>query len=167
VYEIPADHAGGTHWYHAHHHGSTALQAGGGAAGLLIVEDAADEMSAEVLAAPELAVMIANVPLPDLETVATASGDELVTSDLVQGTEGNDLFLANGAYKPTVAVQAGVATRMRMVFAAIMNELELALGDGCEWELLAKDGIPVSPAPRALGDGIVYERERARASTGE
>ncbi len=31
VYEIPADHMGGTFWYHAHHHGSTFLQVSSGA----------------------------------------------------------------------------------------------------------------------------------------
>jgi FtsP/CotA-like multicopper oxidase with cupredoxin domain len=36
VYEVPADHMGGTLWYHAHHHGSTYLQVAAGAFGLLI-----------------------------------------------------------------------------------------------------------------------------------
>ncbi|MBS0471493.1 MAG: multicopper oxidase domain-containing protein [Proteobacteria bacterium] len=36
-YDIPADHPGGTLWYHPHHHGSTALQVGGGASGALII----------------------------------------------------------------------------------------------------------------------------------
>jgi FtsP/CotA-like multicopper oxidase with cupredoxin domain len=31
VYDIPANHMGGTYWYHAHHHGSTYLQVSGGA----------------------------------------------------------------------------------------------------------------------------------------
>ena len=35
VYDIPADHMGGTYWYHAHHHGSTFLQVSAGAFGLL------------------------------------------------------------------------------------------------------------------------------------
>ena len=39
TYVIPADHMGGTMWYHPHHHGSTAVHAGGGAAGMIIVED--------------------------------------------------------------------------------------------------------------------------------
>ena len=37
VYTVPADHPGGTLWYHPHNHGSTALQVGGGAAGALII----------------------------------------------------------------------------------------------------------------------------------
>ena len=36
---LPAFHAPGTHWYHAHKHGSAALQVGSGLAGALIVEE--------------------------------------------------------------------------------------------------------------------------------
>lgn len=39
VYNVPADHMGGTFWYHPHAHGADAEQAGGGAFGMLIVED--------------------------------------------------------------------------------------------------------------------------------
>ena len=39
VYDIPANHMGGTFWYHAHHHGSTSIHAGGGAAGMIIIEE--------------------------------------------------------------------------------------------------------------------------------
>ena len=42
VYDIPADHIGGTYWYHAHHHGSTFLQVSGGAFGQMIIDDSND-----------------------------------------------------------------------------------------------------------------------------
>ena len=48
VYDIPADHMGGTYWYHAHHHGSTFLQVSGGTFGSLIIDDANDGMPAHV-----------------------------------------------------------------------------------------------------------------------
>ena len=35
---IPADHAAGTFWYHAHRHGSTAVQVASGASGVLVVK---------------------------------------------------------------------------------------------------------------------------------
>lgn len=41
VYHIPADHPGGTLWYHPHQHGSTAIQVGGGVAGALIIRGTA------------------------------------------------------------------------------------------------------------------------------
>lgn len=45
TYNLPKDHAPGTHWYHAHLHGSTAVQVQGGMAGALIVDPPAPEFS--------------------------------------------------------------------------------------------------------------------------
>ena len=42
VYDIPADHIGGSYWYHAHHHGATKLHVGGGAYGMIVVDNPAD-----------------------------------------------------------------------------------------------------------------------------
>ena len=50
VYDIPKDHMGGTFWYHAHHHGSTFLQVSTGGFGLIIIDDAQDEIPANVAA---------------------------------------------------------------------------------------------------------------------
>jgi hypothetical protein len=41
VYELPAAHAPGLHWYHAHTHGSSAMQLMGGLVGTLIVQPSA------------------------------------------------------------------------------------------------------------------------------
>jgi FtsP/CotA-like multicopper oxidase with cupredoxin domain len=53
VYDIPANHMGGTFWYHAHHHGSTFLQVSTGAFGLIIIDDAEDGIPANVAAMEE------------------------------------------------------------------------------------------------------------------
>jgi len=39
VWEIAADHAAGTYWYHGHRHGAAERQVGGGAFGMMIVEE--------------------------------------------------------------------------------------------------------------------------------
>lgn len=39
TWDIPADHPGGTNWYHPHYHTETTAQTGGGAFGMLIIED--------------------------------------------------------------------------------------------------------------------------------
>ena len=41
-YHLPADHAPGLHWYHAHFHGSSAFQLMSGLVGALVVDPAAD-----------------------------------------------------------------------------------------------------------------------------
>ena len=58
VYDIPADHIGGTYWYHAHHHGSTFLQVSGGMFGMLIVDDGADGIPANVAAMTEREIIL-------------------------------------------------------------------------------------------------------------
>lgn len=45
TWDIPADHPGGTHWYHPHYHGKTNEQVAGGAFGMIIVEDDDEELS--------------------------------------------------------------------------------------------------------------------------
>ena len=133
IYELPSDHAGGTHWYHAHHHGSTALQAGGGAAGLLIVKDTEGDIPASVFDAPEVAMMVLNLPLDDLSTLATEAADTLTSVGLEVGTAGANLLLANGAYQPTIDIAAKTPTRVRFAFGAINQFVELTLSDaGCE-----------------------------------
>lgn len=42
-YEVPANHAPGTHWYHSHYHGSSSLQVMGGLVGALIVAPSGSE----------------------------------------------------------------------------------------------------------------------------
>ena len=48
VYDISADHMGGTYWYHAHHHGSTYLQVSTGGFGLIVIDDGQDGIPANV-----------------------------------------------------------------------------------------------------------------------
>ena len=164
VYNLPADHQGGTHWYHAHHHGSTALQAGGGMAGVLIIDDAVGDLPMEVLALPEVVLMLQHIPVGDLHTMAGEAGDDLMTLDY--DNRGNDAFiLCNGEFQPQITLTQGVNTRLRMVFAAVEASVELSIPEadalGCTWELLAKDGVYVSPAPRAVGDVYLAPGNRA------
>ena len=65
MYEIPPDHAGGTHWFHNHHHETTEVQVAGGAVGMLIIEDDANakEVPQEVLDMPTFDLMFFKVSL--------------------------------------------------------------------------------------------------------
>ena len=46
----------------------------------------------------------------------------------------------------------GAWTRLRMVYSALKTAIGMTISDtnalGCEWKLLAKDGIYVADAPR-------------------
>lgn len=70
VFDIPADHPPGTHWYHAHKHGSTAKQVSEGLAGALIIEDEYwDDMPSYIRNAPEDVLMIQQLPGEGLKLV--------------------------------------------------------------------------------------------------
>lgn len=160
VYNIPSDHAGGTHWYHAHHHGSTALHAGGGLAGVMIVEDAECDVPSYVTAMPEKTLMFVAFDPPALWDIAgqmcDGNGDGLTVNDYTSTTE---RLLLNGmvANDVDVSVVQNTATRVRIVFASIENSFSLELDDNsCQWKLLAKDGIYVDNAPRDVTDGKLY-----------
>ena len=161
-YKIPSDHAGGTFWYHAHHHGSTSLHAASGMIGFMIVEDAADEVPSAILNADEVGPLaIAYMDLAALKSIASESPGEVWTSagDSIDG--GYKGYFVNGKVKPNYDVKLNRWTRIRTVFLAtdkdaIISHNGATSGQSCEWYLLAKDGVYVSPAPRALGDGKLY-----------
>jgi len=71
VWDIPADHMGGTYWYHAHHHGSTYLQVSGGAFGQMIIDDSNDGIPANVAAMTERQLVVAYLDPAVKEPVAT------------------------------------------------------------------------------------------------
>lgn len=50
VYDIPADHMGGTFWYHARHHGSTFSQVSTGGFDFIMIDDRGDGIPANVAA---------------------------------------------------------------------------------------------------------------------
>lgn len=77
-YHLPADHAPGLHWYHAHYHGSSALQLMGGLVGALIVEP--DVGSAQ------------NIPV----SLTNADARILVISKLILAQETSDGEVSQG-----------------------------------------------------------------------
>eukprot|EP01063_Lacrimia_lanifica_P034286 TRINITY_DN630_c0_g1_i1.p1 TRINITY_DN630_c0_g1~~TRINITY_DN630_c0_g1_i1.p1 ORF type:complete len:847 (+),score=293.94 TRINITY_DN630_c0_g1_i1:62-2542(+) len=168
-YQIPPDHASGTHWYHAHRHGNTALQAGGGMVGMIVVEDAADEVPAAVRALPELLLLAQWMVPSELMAIAAemdgGAGDGWTESGASGVQPGVGYLTVNGQYQPTATVEQGQWTRVRMVYSSIGAAVEFSLrnvnGAGCEWQLLAKDGIFVDDAPRALNTVFMGPGNRA------
>ena len=81
VYDIPADHMGGTFWYHAHHHGSTFLQVSTGGFGFIIIDDGQDQIPTNVAAMEERHVLIGYL---DSDAAGTG-GDTLVAGTFQPG----------------------------------------------------------------------------------
>ena len=173
VYHLPDNHMGGTFWYHPHHHGSTAVHAGGGAAGMIIVEDAPGALPTEIADLEEKHLVLLHLNMPELTAVAqqfetncqTAGGtaeqcdDPVWANGPVSGTQTNTV-LVNGQTQPQIAMVANQWYRWRMVYAAVDSFIEPAL-TGCTVMLLAKDGVYLPTAPRAITVGMMGPGNRA------
>jgi FtsP/CotA-like multicopper oxidase with cupredoxin domain len=145
VYEVPADHMGGTLWYHAHHHGSTYLQVDDPNEVCLpgevdpCVPVNVDEMTDRLLAIGYLD--------PD---VAGAGGDTLVSGTLsptwtVNGQVGGSLCMPDGV------TPEGEWQHWRVLLADRDARMKtLSVGPECEVALLARDGVWRTVAPKEL-----------------
>ena len=162
IYDLPANHMGGTLWYHSHMHGSGAIQAGGGAAGMLIVEDAPGEVPPEVAQMEEMIMLLQHMDMPALTAIQNRFNTALLQ---VQGTPSLTV-LVNGLSNPVVPMVAGKWYRWRVCFVSIatFGEVKFTTATGtatCEMQLLAKDGIYLRQAPRALTKFPLYSSSRA------
>ena len=154
VYEIPANHMGGTYWYHAHHHGSTFLQVSGGAFGLIVIDDSGDGIPSSVAAMEEQQLVIAYLD-PD---VAGTGGDTLITGTL------SPTWTVNGNVTGNLCMPPDTWQHWRILLAdrdARLKDLEI--GDQCEVELLARDGVWRTEAPLALGSNSLTLTGASRA----
>ncbi|HWO21409.1 MAG TPA: multicopper oxidase family protein [Kofleriaceae bacterium] len=141
VYDIPADHMGGTYWYHAHHHGSTYLQVSGGAFGQIIIDDGNDGLPPNVAAMTERQLVIAYLD----PSVAGTGGDTIVGGNLAAG------WTVNGTRQGSLCTSANEWQHWRVLLAdRSATEKTLGIGAGCEVELLARDGVWRTTAPKAL-----------------
>ncbi|MCO4760820.1 MAG: multicopper oxidase domain-containing protein [Myxococcales bacterium] len=141
VYDMPADHMGGTFWYHAHHHGSTYLQVSGGAFGLLVVDDSADQIPANVAAMEERELVIAY-----LDTGAAGTGGDSLLSGNLPST-----WTVNGKIAGNFCMPPNTWQHWRVLLAD-RNAMEktVTVGANCEVKLLARDGVWRTTAPKTL-----------------
>ena len=167
-YDIPADHAGGIFWYHPHSHGSSAIQTVGGAAGFLIINDAANEVPPEVAAMEDVVLVLHHLDMATMvdiqqeesSTWSNAWADQLWK---ITGTT-ESVLLVNGQTNPVMSMQPNTWYRWRLLF--VTNEMTgtlefLTNTAGCEMQLLAKDGVYLPTAPRAISSIPLYSALRS------
>ncbi len=141
VYQVPADHMGGTFWYHPHHHGSTFLQVSGGAFGLLLVNDSNDGMPSGVASMTERQLVVGFVD----PTVAGTGGDTLISGTL------SPTWTVNGKVQGNLCTPANEWQHWRLLLAdADAMPRTLSVGAGCKVALLARDGVWRNVAPKQL-----------------
>jgi len=157
VFDIPENHMPGMHWVHTHHHGSVALHLGGGIACAFIVKDPANFLPEEIAQAEEKIMIFQDWDTFTLIETARSARDAKFLENLE--ISGNVNFATlNGQVQPTLQIEQGVWQRWRMLYAG-WQDLALNFKDvwksnlaGCEFQLLAKDGIYLEDFPRDIGD---------------
>jgi len=166
AFAIPSNHMGGTHWYHPHHHHATALQAGGGAAGVLIVEDPDGYLPSVYADMPEKILFISGHNLVTLQDMAQSAQSTILEGAVAAANQAGldtNVFLVNGQIGPTMSLESHTWHRLRMVYAAVEQGLDLTVsGDAtCQMMLLAKDGVYLSTMPRNIPAVILFPGARA------
>ena len=144
VYDIPANHMGGTFWYHAHHHGSTFLQVSSGAFGLIVIDDGQDLLPPNVASMDEQHLVLGFLEPGNAEGTG---GDTLISGTFSAG------WTINGSVGGDVCLPADTWQHWRMLVADQDARLvDLEIGDGCEVGLMARDGVWRTQVPKILGD---------------
>lgn len=141
VYDIPADHMGGTFWYHAHHHGSTFLQVSAGAFGLLVIDDKFDAIPPRVEAMEERQLIVAYLD----PSVKGTGGDTLISGSL------SPTWTVNGQVNGTMEVPSDTWHHWRVLLADRDAKMKtFSVGTGCEIALMARDGVWRTEVPKPL-----------------
>ncbi len=141
VYDIPADHMGGTYWYHAHHHGSTFLQVSTGGFGFIIIDDSEDGIPQNVADMEERHILIGYLDT----NAAGTGGDTLVSGTLPAG------WTVNGKVGGQLSIPPNTWQHWRVLLAdSDARTKDVIIGAGCETKLLARDGVWRTRAPKDL-----------------
>lgn len=154
IYDLPADHPTGLHWYHPHFHGATTHQAWQGLAGGIIVEGAIDQVPA-VKAARDRVMVLNGLWVGDDGTVPTAlvvpnAGFSPFTS--IPAVPTDMVFTINGQVMPEIDIQPGETQRWRVLAAAPHRFFWLSV-EGHTLYQIGQDGVPfrnAKPVSRIL-----------------
>jgi hypothetical protein len=116
---------------------------------MIVVEDDPADVPSWLFGLTEMQLIVHVVPQTgptSLDAIESAAGGSVVTSS---GTR--DVVLINGQNAPVITMVSGEWYRWRLVFVSVNHRATLkTTGSGCEFGVLAKDGIYVEDAPRAL-----------------
>ncbi|NNF33921.1 MAG: multicopper oxidase domain-containing protein, partial [Saprospiraceae bacterium] len=154
VWDIPADHMGGTYWYHAHHHGSTFLQVSGGMFGMMIVDDANDGIPTSVAGMEERQFVFGF-----LDPGAAGTGGDVLMSGSLSST-----WTTNGVIGGNICIPPNTWQHWRVAIAdrgAMLRDL--SFGPECEVMLLARDGVWRTVAPKDLASNTLLLTGASRA----
>jgi FtsP/CotA-like multicopper oxidase with cupredoxin domain len=133
--DIPRDHPGGTHWYHAHVHGSTAAQVSSGMAGQILVAGGLDDVKGIKGIAEKVMVLqqISYDQQGEIEDFSAIFGPNKWANSKRRVT-------INGQLVPVIHMRPGEIQRWRFVHGGVRENISLAL-QGSTLNEIAADGI--------------------------
>jgi FtsP/CotA-like multicopper oxidase with cupredoxin domain len=147
VYDIPADHMGGTFWYHAHHHGSTFLQVSTGGFGLIVIDDSGDR----VTDGSPISQYVTDMTEQELIIGFLDPGNRGTGGDTLVGGDLGATWTVNGVVNGDLHVPSGEWQHWRVLLAdADSKPKTVSIGSQCELELMARDGVWRTTVPRAI-----------------
>ena len=132
-YDLPADHAPGTYWYHSHEHTVSEAQVFAGLSGTIVVEGLDDLLPAELRAVTHHTLGLKDVQIRDDGTIPSASID----------SNASTTRLVNGQVQPVIAMRPGETQVWGLANTGADIFYRLSLG-GASFTVLAEDGNPVA-----------------------
>ena len=151
-FQIPADHPGGTYWYHPHIHPNTARQVSRGLAGVFVIRGEFDRM-APFAPMPEHFLV-----LQDFRLDASGYLTEPSMMERMQGREGN-FVTVSGEVNPTIPIPAGGWVRLRVLNASASRYYRLSVEQHTMYRIATDGGVV--PAPEPLTELLLTPGERA------
>ena len=160
IIKIPDDHAPGTFWYHPHLHGTTALQVGGAAHGMIIVSDPPSSIPYSY---PEREIILSHLYLdgPGSTTFIADEAHDDTFRWTAQPNTSLNFFLVNGVYQPVISMDSSWERWRILNPSAYVWTVIATNTSACRFELLAIDGIYISPAPRSIDRVFIASGSRA------
>lgn len=132
-YDLPADHATGTFWYHSHEHTLSEAQVVSGMSGVIVVEGLTDLLPGPLQQVTERTLALKDLQLTDDGTIDTTTMD----------SNRSTTRLVNGQVQPVIAMAPGETQLWRLANIGADIFYRLSLG-GTDFMVIAEDGNPVS-----------------------
>lgn len=151
-FQIPADHPGGTYWYHPHIHPNTTRQVSRGLAGVFVIRGELDRM-APFATMPEHFLV-----LQDFRLDPSGYLTEPSMMERMQGREGNFVTVW-GEVNPTIPIPAGGWVRLRVLNASASRYYRLSIEQHTMYRIATDGGVV--PAPELLTELLLTPGERA------
>lgn len=115
---------------------------------MIVIEDTVTDVPQWLIDTPTIQLIVHVLPQEGTTALDVIEADSDAGTPVVTTSGSANLVLVNGQNQPVIAMNNGQWYRWRMLFVSIHHAAVLT-ASGCEFGVLAKDGVYVYDAPRA------------------